>query len=63
MRKDSDALVISEEGIASLIKKLEGSGVEGPLSNIRNIESYSKVRVVYDPKTDLESKRRLLAAS
>lgn len=37
--------------------------MEDELNNIRNIDEYSKVRVVYDKDMDSDSKRRLLAAS
>ena len=37
--------------------------MEDEFNNIRNLEDYDKVRVVYDRDVDFDSKRRLLAAS
>ena len=58
-----NVLLMREEEIPGLIKKLEGSSVEDEFNNIRNLEDYDKVRVVYDKDVDFDSKRRLLAAS
>jgi hypothetical protein len=45
-----------------LIKRLEGQVVADEL-NIKNIEEYLKVRIVYDELTDNETKRKLLVLS
>jgi hypothetical protein len=37
--------------------------MEDELTNIRNLDDFAKVRVVYDKDIDIDSKRRLLAAS
>lgn len=37
--------------------------MEDELNNIKNLDDFSKVRVVYDRNLDPESKRRLLVAS
>jgi hypothetical protein len=43
-----NVMVMKEEEIPGLIKRLEGSNVEDELNNIKNIDDFSKVRVVYD---------------
>jgi hypothetical protein len=37
--------------------------MEDEINSIRNIDDFSKVRIVYDKDVDIDSKRRLLAAS
>lgn len=60
----SNTLVIGEDEVPDLIQRLGGgSDLEEELSNVKNIEDFSKVRVVYDKNMDIESKRRLLAVS
>lgn len=61
LRNNNNTLVIEEEEIPGLIKKLEGT--EDDELGIRNIDDFDKVRVVYDKDMDLDSKRRLLAVS
>jgi hypothetical protein len=61
MRSDGNTLVLGEEEVPGLVRKLEGNE-EDDLA-MRNLDDFEKVRVVYDKDMDLESKKRLLAAS
>ena len=64
-----NTLIIKEEEIPTLIKKLEGSKeAEGGSSisdklNLKNIEDYKTIKIVYDNEIDKQERTKILEVS